>query len=127
MDLHKGDLELSSSAAPAFSSDGRFFAVLRRGWPLPFQLFAFSHRGLKPQRKLSPMPPNAPASMRCTKDITVQRAARAAPLGNAGTCIGTYWVVSNLTGRVCSTFTDNEGPCGTNTCSGLSTAAPAAC
>jgi hypothetical protein len=39
------------------------------------------------------------------------------PSGDAGECIGSYTVYSTYTLQECGSFTDNEGPCGTATCS----------
>jgi hypothetical protein len=128
MDLSKGDLELSSSAIPPPGSDRRtFLRSLAAGVAIAVPAVRVLASGPQASAKVIPHAAECSSTHEVYHGHTCTAGGTGCPVGDAGSCIGHWSVVSNITGRVCSTFVDNEGPCGTNTCGGVSTAASAAC
>jgi len=131
MDLSKGDFELSSSTASRSDSSRRtFLRGLAAGVAVALPAVRVLASGPQASAKVTAIPNINPCSKTHTKYIghyCTWGGGSTCPAGDAGECVGEYVIYSSITGAVCGRFTDNEGPCGTNTCSGVSAVAPAVC
>jgi hypothetical protein len=129
MDLSKGDRELSSSTAPSLDSNRRtFLRSLAAGVAVGVPAIRVLASGTQASAKVIPnINPCSKTYVKYIGHYCTWGGGSTCPAGDAGECIGQYVIYSSITGAVCGRFTDNEGPCGTNTCGAASTAAPAVC